>query len=140
MHVTEGGKRNVDVIRIALLGLVIAFTAVALKGLGGSYGFYVALAGCLVIFWFSLSRLMGVIQGLEEIQQKIGMGQAYLEPLIKIVGITYVSELVASICRDAGHSSVAAQVEAFGKLSILTLCLPVLRALLKTIESLLGGG
>ena len=57
---------------------------------------------------------------------------------MKMIGITYLAEFSSGICKDAGYQTIAAQVEMFGKLTILVLSLPILLTLLKTIQEFLG--
>ena len=57
--------------------------------------------------------------------------------LLKMIGITYVAEFSANLCKDAGYQAVAGQIEMFGKLSILVISMPVLLALLDTISQFL---
>ena len=52
-----------------------------------------------------------------------------------MTGIAYVSEFASSMCRDAGYQAVASQIEIFAKLSLLAVSLPVVTALINTIES-----
>ncbi len=59
--------------------------------------------------------------------------------LLKIIGITYISEFAADICRDAGCSAVAGQIGVFAKLSILAVSMPIVSALLQTVQNFLGG-
>ena len=43
----------------------------------------------------------------------------YLETILKIIGIAYITELGANITRDAGLNSIAAKIELAGKIFIL---------------------
>ena len=61
----------------------------------------------------------------------------YIRLLIKVAGISYICEFSSSLCRDSGYSSVAAQIEMAGRLSILVMSMPVVMALLDTINSFL---
>ena len=61
-----------------------------------------------------------------------------MDLLLKMVGITYVGQFSASICRDAGYASVAGQIELFARLSVLAISMPILTALLETIHEFLG--
>ena len=54
-----------------------------------------------------------------------------------MVGITYIGQFSAGICRDAGHQATAGQIELFCKLSVMVLSIPVLMALLDTIQEFL---
>ncbi len=62
---------------------------------------------------------------------------SYLSTLLKMVGITYVGEFASSVCKDSGYQTIASQIELFSKLSILVLSVPVLTALLQTIQEFL---
>lgn len=78
-----------------------------------------------------------LIDGIGKIQSYIKVNQSYIQILIKILGITYVSEFSASLCKDAGHAAIAGQIELVGKLSILAVSMPILLALLDTIHQFL---
>lgn len=55
-----------------------------------------------------------------------------------MIGIAYVGQFSAGICKDAGYSAIAGQIEIFSKLSILVLSMPVLMALMETILGFLS--
>ena len=75
---------------------------------------------------------------LREIGNFVQIQNSYILTLIKMLGITYLAEFSAGLCKDAGYSSIATQIEMFGKLTILVLSLPILLALLRTIQEFLG--
>jgi stage III sporulation protein AD len=66
------------------------------------------------------------------------MNTIYITTLIKIIGITYVAEFASGICKDAGYSAIAGQIEVFAKIAVMALSMPVLIALLETIDSFLS--
>lgn len=59
--------------------------------------------------------------------------------LLKSLGIAFLTETAASICRDSGESGLAVWVEMAGKLEILLLAFPLIRTVLDTVTNLLGG-
>ena len=67
----------------------------------------------------------------------IHMNRVYLTILLKIAGITYIAEFASGICRDAGYGAIGSQIEIFGKLSILAVSMPIVLALLETLQSFL---
>ena len=71
------------------------------------------------------------------IQNFVQIDTSYLSILMKMVGITYIGEFASSVCKDSGHATIASQIELFSKLTILILSLPVLSALLHTIQDFL---
>ena len=55
-----------------------------------------------------------------------------------MIGITFVGQFSAGICKDAGYSAIASQIETFGRLTVLALGMPMVTALLETIYEYLG--
>ena len=68
----------------------------------------------------------------------VGVLGALLATMLKMIGITYIAEFSSGICRDAGYQTIASQIEIFSKLTILALGMPVLLALLETIQEFLA--
>ena len=126
------------IIQAAILGIAAVVFAVQLKALRAEYSVYIILAAGLIIAFLGISRLEVILDTAKTIGESIGVKQIYLGTLLKMVGITYIAEFAAGICKDAGYSALAAQVEMFGKLSILAVSAPVLLALLETIQRFMG--
>ena len=82
-------------------------------------------------------KLEVVLDALKRIQDMIHMNRVYLTILLKIAGITYIAEFASGICRDAGYGAIGSQIEIFGKLSILAVSMPIVLALLETMQSFL---
>lgn len=121
-------------IQAAVLGISAVVLAVQLKALRPEYSVYMILAAGVMIAFWGISRLEVILETAKTIGSYIGVKHIYFGTLIKMVGITYIAEFAAGICKDAGYSALATQVEMFGKLSILAVSAPVLLALLETIE------
>ena len=48
------------------------------------------------------------------------------------------AEFAAGICKDAGYGAVGTQIEIFGKLSVLAVSMPILLALIETLQVFLS--
>jgi stage III sporulation protein AD len=59
----------------------------------------------------------------------------YYGLLFKMLGVAYLTEFCSGICKDAGYQAIGAQVEIFGKLTILLAGLPILMTLIETIQT-----
>ena len=55
-----------------------------------------------------------------------------------MTGITYIAEFASGICKDAGYGALGGQIEIFGKLSILAVSMPIVLALLETLQGFLA--
>ena len=127
-----------NMIQIGIIGVAGTLLAVQFKSGKSEYGIYISVALSLVIFFAIIGRLEVIIDALRTIANYINMDTAYIGTLIKMLGITYVAECSAGICKDAGYQTIALQIEIFGKLAVLVLSMPVLMALLNTIKDFLS--
>lgn len=127
-----------EILRVAALAAAGVTLAVFLKQIRPEYALYISLATCVVILILASGRFSYVFEMVEKLQSYIPVDSVYLTALMKMVGITYVGQFASGLCRDAGYSAVASQIELFAKISILALSMPVLAALLETIQEFLA--
>ncbi len=125
-----------EIIRVGALGVVGALAAIQFKGRKPEYGLYIGFAICILIFGYALRQVEAVMEQFDRIRNYLGNGQGYLGVLLKVIGITYVCEFSAGICRDAGMGAVSDQLEILGKLSVMFAGLPILFAVIEQIQSL----
>lgn len=123
-----------NMIQVGLLGVVGVLFAVQLKQEKSEAAIYLCIAVSLLLFAGITGYLETVVGTLREIGTMIPVDNSYVITLLKMLGVTYVAEFSSGICKDAGYQSIAMQVEIFGKVTILVLSLPVLLALLRTIQ------
>ncbi|BCJ95719.1 stage III sporulation protein AD [Anaerocolumna cellulosilytica] len=127
----------INMIQIALVGIVVVLMAIIFKNSKSEYALYISLAGCILIFYLGVGKLEIIISTIKKIQTYINLNENYISILIKIIGITYIAEFSSNICKDCGHTAVANQIELVGKLTILATGMPILLALLDTINQFL---
>ena len=126
-----------SMVQIGIIGVIGAVLAVQLKGGKAEYGIYVSVAVSIILFSFIVDRLGVFISTVEQISSYIDMDAGYLATMMKMIGITYIGQFTSGICKDAGHQATGAQIELFCKLSIMVVSMPILLALLDTIEEFL---
>lgn len=123
-----------DMIQIGILGIIAAVLAMQFQSTQKEYIVLIGLAVAILIFFCMMTELEVIVEAIRTIEEAISIDVEYIEVILKMLGITYISELSASICRDVGYGSIGKQIELFGKITILALSMPVLLALLQTIE------
>ncbi len=125
-------------VQVAIIGVVAALLTLQLKGMKSDYAIYVVLGAGIIIFFFSIEKIQYILEAIKKIEGYISVNKSYLTTLLKIVGITYISEFASNICKDAGNSSIAGQIEIFSKLMILAISTPIILALLETLNEFLS--
>ena len=122
---------------IMFFGIASALLAVLLGQVKGEYAIYIIMAAGIFLFIFILSKMSVVISAINQIKSYIRFDEGYINILIKIVGISYLTQFSSDICRDCGYHSLANQLQIFGKISVLAVSMPVLLSLLETINQVL---
>ena len=126
-------------IKVAVLGVGAAILAAWLKSIKQEYSLWILLGAGIFLSVFVAGKLEVIVEELRFLQTYVSNYGPYVKLLLKIIGITYLAEISADLCKDAGANALASQIELFGKLSILVLCMPVMTSLLETIDYFLGG-
>ena len=127
-----------NMVQIGILGIAGAVFAVQLKQNKAEFSVYLCIGISLLIFFSIFHYLEVIIETMREVADSIHLNNTYIATLLKMLGVTYVAEFSSGICKDAGYQTIASQIEIFSKLTILVLSLPILVALLNTIQNFLG--
>lgn len=127
-----------EVIKISAVTLIGVLAALQFKQVKPEYSAYIGFAVGLLIFLYAGRVFEVLIEGVEQFQSLFGGEKKYFAVLFKVVGITYLCEFCASICKDAGFGGIAGQIEIFGKLAVLFCGMPVLLAVIEAIQGFGG--
>ena len=126
-----------DIVKIIALSLAGVMLAAVLRQHSPEYGIYAALAVGILILLYISGYLQEAIRFLTSMAERTGLGARSIGILLKVMGIAYLTELSAQLCKDAGYGAIAMKVELAGKLMILVTALPVFQSLVDLILSLL---
>lgn len=120
-----------DIIKIIGIGFVTLIITIILKEYKKDFAIYVSLIGGMLIIFLMIDYLESIvvfISGLSE-------NNEFILLLLKITGISILTEFATSICRDSGESSIASKVDLGGKIIVISMSIPVISA---TLNGLLG--
>ena len=127
-----------DVFKVAAFAVSGVLLALLLRQTKPEYSVFISMAVCSCIFLYLLNRMQAVFGYLDQLRAQVPVDGIYLDTILKMLGITYIAEFSSSICKDAGYQTIAGQIEIFGKLAVLVLCLPILMALLDAVKGFLS--
>ncbi len=126
-----------EILQVVALGLVVAVFAVLLRQERPEMALVLALGFGVIVFLMVLNKLGTIITVFQDVTQRAQMDELYLATLLKILGIAYIAEFGAQVCRDSGEGTVANKIELAGKVLIMILALPIFVAILEAIMRLL---
>lgn len=126
-----------NIIQIVIFGLVTTIIVVTVKQQRPDIALLISLAGGTVILIFVVSSLSVVIETISNLFNKSNMDSVHITTILKVIGIAYLADFGAQLCKDAGESAIAAKIELGGKILILLLAIPILTALMELILKIL---
>ena len=107
---------------------------IILKEYKRDFAIYAEIIGGAIILYFSIDYLKGIVGFISSLSET-GISSSFILLLIKITGISILTEFAVSVCRDMGESAIANKVDLGGKLLIVSLSIPIITA---TLSGLLG--
>lgn len=122
-----------EILQIVALGIVATSLVLVIKAQKPEIAVQVSIITGIIIFMLVASKLSAVIHFLTGFTKKVNMDMTYLSTLLKIIGIAYITEFGAEVCKDAGERSIASKIELGGKVIIIVMAVPIITSLLDLI-------
>ncbi|HCJ57073.1 MULTISPECIES: stage III sporulation protein AD [Lutispora] len=122
-----------NIMQIVALGIVAAILAIVLKEYRPELAMQVSIAAGLIIFISMLSKFTQVLEVLKSYAVKAEVDILYFSIILKVIGIAYITEFGAQVCRDSGEGSIASKIEFAGKVLIMAIAVPIYAALFDII-------
>ncbi len=125
-----------EMIKVAMVGIAVVFLAVELRSYKPVLSLLLGMAGAIFIMILSVDKVVALLNGISGIFAYLGSASSYFVILFKVLGVTYLCQFSTGICKDAGFSNLADQIQIFGKLYIMLSGMPILLAFIETLQSL----
>lgn len=126
-----------DIIKITGLGLVAVVLIVIIRQQRPELAVQLSIVVGAVIFTMMLGKINSVISLMQELARRSNVSTLYMGTILKIVGVAYIAEFGAQICRDAGESAVASKIEFAAKVIVIVLAVPIIAAVFDFLFKLL---
>lgn len=123
-----------DIIKIIGIGFITLIITIILKEYRKEYAIYAVIICGAIILMYSLSTVTSIVNFLEQISKNRSFNTEFISCLLKITGISILTEYAVSICKDSGESSIASKIDFGGKILIISMSIPIIG---KSLESLI---
>ena len=119
-----------------MFGFITLVVTIMLKEYRKDFAIYSSLIGGAIILYYVIDYLKNIVKFLDSLRTT-GISSSFIILLIKITGISILTEFAVSICKDMGESSIASKVDLGGKILVISLSIPVISATLSGLLELL---
>lgn len=118
------------------IAAVCLLLAVFLKSQNKMFALLVTIGGAVLIFLISSDAAYNVFDALAEIEGSAGYTGTYVTMMLKVLGISIVTQVVCDICRDNGENALASQTEIASKIMVLAMLLPLFQTVIQIVTGL----
>jgi len=126
-----------EIVKIIGIGFLTLIITIILKETKKEYAIYAVLIGGAIIIFYSMDIVKSIIDFIQELSHNSNYNNAFISLLLKITGISILTEYAVSICKDAGENSIANKIDFGGKIIVISLSIPVISTTLDTLTKLL---
>lgn len=124
-------------IKLAVIVVISLLLIIFLKDVKREFALILTIA-CAVILFISVAEdFFNVFEKIYNLSLGIGNVNSYVSLMLKILGISLISQFVVDLCRDAGENALASQTEIASKVIILVMTLPLFETVINIVIGLL---
>ena len=127
-----------EVLAAALCALGAAVLGALVKRGSKEYALLLSAGAAVLILTAALGGAVPLVESLRELAGGDSLGGRCMEAMLRAVGLTLIGQLAGQLCKDAGEAALAYGVELAVKVAVLTVCLPVLAALMETVGEIIN--
>ena len=91
----------------------------------------------LLIFALLIDGVKEIVLDFINIQNLSGVKHDIISPMLKVIGIGYITEFTSDLAEESGNKSIAGKIILGGKIAICVLALPIIKQLINAIISLI---
>jgi len=129
----------VDIAQVVGLALVATIFLLIIRQEKPAMAVVLSLAFSAVVFLFIANKLTTLVGVVTEVSHRAETNYFFLGTVLKILGVAYLAEFAAAVCRDAGETAVAKKVEFAARVIIAVLALPIMIAILESLMEIIPG-
>lgn len=124
------------IFKIIGVGICTIVVSIVLRQYKPELSVLVNICGGLVIFMLAIDGVSTLVSEFYSLENLTGQIEI-VKPIMKVLGVGYITEFTANLAEDSGNKSVASKIVLGGKVAICTLALPILKQLINAIISLI---
>jgi stage III sporulation protein AD len=126
-----------EAVKIIMICLIGTMFILLLNKQNKEYGIYISIAVGIIVFFLVVNKIKIIIDVIYRISGFINIDDIYVKILFQILGLAFITEFGAGLCKDAGQNSIANNIELAGKIMILVTSMPIILSIVELIEELI---
>ncbi|MEG0978786.1 MAG: SpoIIIAC/SpoIIIAD family protein [Oscillospiraceae bacterium] len=117
-----------DIIKITIFVIILTILIVVIREFKPEFAVVIQIGAIGVIAFLIMSSLGGLLKTTLNIAEMSLLNSEFFLLMIKALGIAIVTQIATGICDDSDNKTLAFGVELAGKVTILAMCIPMIKA------------
>lgn len=114
-----------NIIAVVSAGVIFGILALVVKNSKSEIGNLVSMAGALLIITAIIPYVITIVRTMNEFASLSPLGENFLSPILKITGISYITQIGSDLCNESGEKAIASHVQSAGKIAITVITIPI---------------
>lgn len=124
------------IVKILAIGIVGTFLSITLKKIQPEFSLAISIVCCAIIVFMVMEPLNSVMGTIRELCEQSGLQIAFFEIILKILGISFLTQIACNVANDSGQTSVSTKLDFAGKVIILSLAMPIVTSIFNLLMGL----
>ncbi|MBR2909489.1 MAG: stage III sporulation AC/AD family protein [Clostridia bacterium] len=124
-------------IKILGIGVCTLLINIVLKQYKPEFSLLANVCGGLIIFMLVLNEGKLFIEEIANFGNYAGVKTDIISPILKVIGIGYITEFTSDLAEDCGNKSISNKVVLGGKVAICISAFPIIKNLTTAILSII---
>jgi len=125
------------IFQIVAVGILAAVLSITIKKQSPEVAVLITITATVLIFLSVLPQLTEAVHIITHLGHLADGQGAYVMLALRVIGVAYMAELGASVCKDAGETAIAAKIDLAGRVIILVMAMPIVMDILRVVTGLL---
>ena len=123
--------------KYAALAVMGAILCLLTRKDAATFGTLVSVSVVLILAAAVLTFLRPVMTFAQSLKELSGLGSGVMVPVVKALGIGFLTEIGKNICSDAGESAISGALGLLGGVAGVYVLLPLMESVLELIQRIL---
>ena len=125
------------IVGVAVTGAV---SYLILKKYSSEFTVLFEIGAVIFLFLYVYPYLCEIVDLIKNYGTDSGIDSAYINIIVKALGISLVTQFSSDLCKDAGENALASKTEFAGKIVMLASALPIIRSLFELTVRIIDAG
>lgn len=127
-----------NILTVVSAGIIFSMLSLTVKKTKSEIGSLISIAGVILIITAIIPYVITVVRTMREFASLSPLGEDFLTPILKITGISYITQIGSDLCTESGEKAIASHILSAGKIAITVITIPIAKEAFSKIIGILS--